>query len=210
MKKDLNEGICVVCGKSTKFANLNFGYYKHCNTSCAKLDPEVEEKSQQTCLERFGVTNWGKTEQNREMVKKRMTTDGGAAYVFSFIKNPSKPQIKLFNIVKELYPSAVLNFPVKFFNRNIDIAIPEFRIAIEYDGSYWHQNKEDDEKRQKDIESLGWKFIRYMDYIPTKNELQNDINKLKQKFVKNNKEVIKLCEYFSFNFNHSKILNLNN
>jgi len=49
-------------------------------------------------------------------------------------------------------------------------------IAIEYDGSYWHKNKEKDEKRQREIELEGWKFIRYIDCIPTEENLVKDVN----------------------------------
>lgn len=204
LKKDENDGICKTCGKNTEFVNIIYGYYDHCNTSCSKLDPEIEQKSQQTCLERFGVSNWGKTEENKILAKERML-NGGASYALSFIENPSKPQVELFNLVKELYPSTIINFPIKFYNRNIDIAIPEFKIAIEYDGSYWHQDKDADEKRQKDIETLGWRFLRYFDYIPSINELENDINELKKEFIKNDEKSAILADYFSFNFKTPKI-----
>ena len=90
--------------------------------------------------------------------------------------HPSKEQIKLFKIIQELYPNCILEYWVKDVNRSIDIAILEHKIAIEYDGSYWHQDKEADNKRQKEIESLGWKFIRFIDYIPSKQELEKLIN----------------------------------
>ena len=109
--------------------------------------------------------------------------DGHAVYMNSFIRNPSKPQVELYNRIKELYPSAVLNFPIYEVNRSIDIAIPEYKIAIESDGSYWHQNKWEDQKRQEELEKLGWNFLRYkVDYlkdVPTKEQIENDINRRK-------------------------------
>ena len=92
-----------------------------------------------------------------------------------FIKNPSKPQVKLYELIVSIYSNSILNFPVEEVNRCIDIAIPEHMIAIEYDGSYWHQNEDSDKKRQDDLENLGWKFIRYIDYIPSMEELMRDI-----------------------------------
>jgi hypothetical protein len=101
--------------------------------------------------------------------------NGGAAYMNSFILNPSKPQIKLFELVKQLYPNAILNHPS--LKHSIDIAIPNEMIAIEYDGSYWHKNKEiEDAKRQSKLEVIGWKFLRYVDYVPNKERLINAIN----------------------------------
>lgn len=90
--------------------------------------------------------------------------------------NPSIPQVKLYDLTKEIHPSAILNHTVEWFC--IDIAIPELKIAIEYDGSYWHQDIQKDLERQKDLEKLGWKFIRYIDNIPSKEKLLEDINSI--------------------------------
>jgi hypothetical protein len=95
------------------------------------------------------------------------------AIACSRMTNPSIPQLKLFELTKELYPNTILNYSVSYFC--IDVAIIDKKIAIEYDGSYWHQNKEKDSIRQKEIEKLGWSFIRYTDYIPSKQELVRDI-----------------------------------
>jgi very-short-patch-repair endonuclease len=96
-----------------------------------------------------------------------------AAKLNSFITNPSKPQIKLFEKVRNVFSDSVLNYPVDRFS--IDIAIPKKMIAIEYDSSYWH-NKKYDIKRQKYLERKGWKFVRYKDYVPTFLELKRDLD----------------------------------
>ncbi len=101
--------------------------------------------------------------------------NGGSSHAASFIKNPSKPQVELFNLVKQIDICPILNFAVKEVNRNVDIALPHRKIAIEYDGSYWHQDEEKDKQRQKEIESLGWKFIRYRDRVPSLDELKGDL-----------------------------------
>ena len=99
--------------------------------------------------------------------------NGGAAHANSFITNPSKPQVELFNLVKEDHPESILEYPC--LNYSIDIVIPNLKIAIEYDGSYWHQDQEKDDKRQREIEDQGWTFLRYRDYVPSKEELRKDI-----------------------------------
>jgi len=101
--------------------------------------------------------------------------NGGAAYCNRFIKNPSKPQVALYKIVKEIFSTAILNYQVG--RKNIDIGIPILKIAIEYDGSYYHKNVKYDNERQTEIESFGWRFLRYRDYIPTKDEIIKDMNK---------------------------------
>ena len=116
-----------------------------------------------------------------EKTRKRML-NGQASIMLSKVKNPSKPQINLFKIIQELFPSAILNFPIIKVNKNVDIIIPEYKIIIEYDGSYWHQDKEKDLERQKIIEELGYKFIRYdggkNDTIPKKEKIKIDIDEI--------------------------------
>ena len=125
----------------------------------------------------MSFANKGKilSEETKEKIRQYML-NGGAAHSNSFVKNPSKPQVKLFELTKKLYPEAILNYPIYKFNRSIDVCIPCLKIALEYDEPYWHQNKLADEIRQKEIETLGYRFIRYERRIPTLEELENDIN----------------------------------
>ena len=111
-------------------------------------------------------------------IHKQRMLNGLAAYINSFNKNPSKPQIELYKLVKQIKHKAILEFPVT--NYVIDIAILDEKIAIEYDGSYWHQDKEHDKKRQQNLENLGWKFLRFVDYVPSSTELQEKISKVRR------------------------------
>lgn len=69
LKKE-NEGICPTCGKETKFINITAGYFKHCSTRCSTLDPNVMEKSKNTCLKRHGVEFFTQIETSKENAKK--------------------------------------------------------------------------------------------------------------------------------------------
>jgi len=115
----------------------------------------------------------------KQKQKERML-NGQAAYMNSFISNPSKPQVELYNRVKEIYPTAILNYPLIELNYSLDVVIPELNIVIESDGSWWHQDLEKDSERQKKIEELGWKFIRYkadcIKDVPNKDQIVKDIN----------------------------------
>lgn len=92
-----------------------------------------------------------------------------AAYMNSFVTNPSKPQIELYNMVLKLCPYAILNYPCGSYS--IDIAIPFLNIAIEYDEPYWHQDVERDKKRQMILEEDGWNFKRF-ETIPLQKEIE--------------------------------------
>jgi hypothetical protein len=133
-----------------------------------------------------GQASYMNSKVNRKKQKieasKRMK-NGGAAHSNSFIQNPSKPQVELYNRIKLLYPEAVLNYPSYELNYSLDVAIPNLKIWFESDGSYWHQDKEKDLKRQQKIENLGWKCIRYSNVdtikqVPSVEKIKEDINKI--------------------------------
>ena len=70
-----NDGICPVCGKSTTFLNLSSGYRKHCSKSCGTLDVEVQNRKNNTLLDKYGTTNIYENKDIREnAVKKRKQT----------------------------------------------------------------------------------------------------------------------------------------
>lgn len=63
-------------------------------------------------------------------------------------------------------PEPLVNYPVRLDNGRtalLDMAIPELRIAIEYDGAY-HRSSSDqvlrDDKRREALERLGWIYIK--------------------------------------------------
>ena len=100
-------------------------------------------------------------------------------------KSITNPESKLFNICKKMFPSTNRR-TLKIYDKNnkflkiktLDMIIEELKLCVEYDGSYWHQNKEYDLYRQEQIEKEGWKFLRYVDYIPNKQELLKNINEV--------------------------------
>lgn len=108
-----------------------------------------------------------------EKTRQRML-NGQSVEMMSKIQNPSKPQVELFEIIKQVFPNAELNYPLKEVNRCLDVAIPDIKLNIEYDEPYWH-DKEKDNFRDELLQSLGWNIIRYERFIPTRTEFINDI-----------------------------------
>lgn len=129
---------------------------------------QFKEKRRQTCLKKYGVDSYFKTDEWRSFMK-----NGQSPYILSFIKTPSKGEVRLREIVKGLFPTSEHTY--KILNYAVDVAIVECKIVVEYDGSYWHRDKEYDDKRQKEIETLGWTFLRYVDYLPAKEQIKLDI-----------------------------------
>ena len=125
----------------------------------------------------------------------------GLIQIRNMLKNSknSKAEIKLTEIVKELYPNSCRQH--RILNYFVDIAIPEYNIVIEYDGyphfyelgkkkefneDYRRKKKAEDDYRQKRIEDEGWTFLRYTMFqkFPTqqqvKEDIENVINYLKE------------------------------
>lgn len=78
---------------------------------------------------------------------------------------PSKPQVELYEIVKQRYLDAELDYHVYTWegkSRWIDIAIPSRMVAIEYQGYPWHSGRikrKADAARKEELEDLGWEVI---------------------------------------------------
>lgn len=142
-------------------------------------DPEKIKKAAKIQSEKIkGEGNPNRLLEVREKKRQHML-NGGAVKANSGIKNPSKPQMELYNRIKEIYSTAILNYPCYPLNYSLDIFIPELKIFFESDGSYWHQNKQKDLERQKKIENLGMKCIRYIinnvKDVPSKEKIKEDI-----------------------------------
>jgi very-short-patch-repair endonuclease len=94
----------------------------------------------------------------------------------------SKQQYELFLLIKETYPEAELEYPIKTNHslRFADIAIPSKKLDIEFDGDYWHQNKQLDDLRTKHLNEIGWTVLRFgkdnfkLSLSTIKMEVQNE------------------------------------
>lgn len=83
----------------------------------------------------------------------------------------SYPQVS----IAEMF-NAELNYKVG--NRYIDIAFPERKIAIEYDGWYWHRNNsKQDYARVMQLIDLGWKVlaIKSRTKVPSKDQIDHNL-----------------------------------
>jgi hypothetical protein len=131
----------------------------------------------------------GRTKETHEYIRIRAEKhsewmkNGGASYLNSFNKNPSKQQVEIWKMVTKICPYVYLNLPVNHLERqaNIDVAVPKLEIAIEYnEPAYhgeWQGSKENDDKRQKMLEEEGWKVLNYYP-LPTLEQLKEDIQNL--------------------------------
>ena len=68
---NVNEGICLTCGKPTKYISLTKGYLKHCCVKCSSVDEKTYLKKKQTNLAKYGDENYRNKEKYEETCLKR-------------------------------------------------------------------------------------------------------------------------------------------
>lgn len=138
----------------------------------------------------YGVQKSNQMKNHLRNVAKKRCLNGHSLKMIKAIKKISKPEIKLRNIVQELYPNCEFQHPI--LNFSVDVAILEHKIVIEYDG-YYHFDTEEHKQyhklRQEKIEKEGWKFLRYtmFDKFPSIEQVKEDIENLKNNKRTNNK-----------------------
>ena len=102
-------------------------------------------------------------------------------HVREFVSRTSKPQLILYDIVKNVFNSAQLEYMVQVDDEKyiwLDIAIPDRKINIEYDGLFWHTQAKDD-VRDRYLKELGWNVYRIKSLKNlTREQLQIEFDKL--------------------------------
>ena len=106
-----------------------------------------------------------------------MITDAEVESLYTQLENKKKPshnyqgtsfpEQAIFHFVRQFFPEAVNREKVVGEGQKpieIDIYIPSIKIAIEYDGKYWHSRKADqDNGKNKQLNDLGLYVIRVRD-----------------------------------------------
>ena len=123
----------------------------------------------------FKENNPNKTQEWKDMIrpvaKKTMQMMAQPGFI-------SKPQRHLYEEVKKFYYPYNVELEYKLMVNNkqkflIDVAVPEFNIAFEYDNPNWH-NEEIDKRKDEGLKQLGWTTIR----------ITGDYNEQKKCFVR--------------------------
>lgn len=141
--------------------------------------PEYRDKIAKTKLARFGNAKYNNIEKNRATCLERHGVPYGVLKAKSNGIGISKPQRKLYELIKEKYPDAILEYQIPELNISADIYIPEKNLIVEFFGDYWHCNPnkydasyqhkfihqsaseiwERDETRKQKIKDLGFNVL---------------------------------------------------
>lgn len=168
---------------------------KKYSCECVFQNPYIQNKIKKTNIERYGVENPFACEDIKNKIRNTINEKYGVDYptqnleirkkaIDSMFKNGTVPtssqQVKLYEIIKTKYDNAILNYPFSNCFLDIFISVNNINIDIEYDGYYWHQDKKRDIKRDKFLQSQGFKVLRIKSscLLPTEKELFNAIDYL--------------------------------
>lgn len=158
---------------------------------------QFKEKQIKTCQERYGVDYVSQSKDFRNKVLGTVREEYGVDNVsqvpefrekamLSFQQNGTCPtsqqQIVVAKILEKIYGNCELNKPLDWYSLDCCVSINGIDIDIEYDGWYWHKNKqEEDRKRDNYVTKKGYKVLRIItdkNKIPTEKEIVNYINTL--------------------------------
>ena len=166
--KTLNIDACLDCypQKVKDSCKIKYGV-----ENVFQLD-EVKNKTIQTFLKKYGVEH---PHQNKDIRAKWQLACAKNGNV-----RTSSQQLQLLEMIKKQYPNAILNYPYSDCTLDIYVCVNDLRINIEYDGWFWHKDKQKDIRRDRYLQSQGFKVLRIRSgrLLPDENELLSAIDSL--------------------------------
>ena len=87
--------ICPVCGRSTPFRNIIYGYSEYCSVKCSYSGESRISKARETCIKKYGVSNPSQVDSIKE--KKKQTIEdhyGGFGFASKHISDKSYKTIE--------------------------------------------------------------------------------------------------------------------
>lgn len=156
---------------------------KKCQDTCEKrygtrfpiCSEEAKKKAEKTMMERYGVKSAFSNKKIKEKAKKTILERYGYEYVFQSPEirkkiqeklaangkvATSKQQIKICEMLNEAGYKCELNYNVGFYCLDCYVKYKGTDIDIEYDGWYWHQDKQKDIIRDRYVRKQGYKILR--------------------------------------------------
>ena len=135
--KTSNEGFCINCGKPTAFYSTTVGYAKTCSQLCQKQhvwDNMTEEQRK--------LSNKKNSNSVKKYINNRSKED--TLKIHRKMRQNSQSELAIIDSIKSIYDGDVLRNikrSIYIYPYELDIVIPDLKIAIEYNGSYFHSIK---------------------------------------------------------------------
>lgn len=160
--------------------------------------PQVQEKIKKTNEEKYGAGNIAHTPAISEKIKANNIEKYGVPYTTqvpevvqkmreALYKNGTVPTSKnekvMCALLKKLYgeENCFENFAFDRINFDCLVIVGENKIDVEYDGWYWHKERQEHDKRRNYcVLNKGYKVLRFRaNYaIPTEEEIRSAIDYL--------------------------------
>lgn len=142
--------------------------------------PEIRARTEATCLEKYGCKSSLGNAEVREKIVKTLKENG--------VVPTSSQQLQLQAMLKDMYGECLLNEPCGVHSLDCFIEVDGVKIDVEYDGRYWHQDKQKDRRRDEVVKSKGYKIIRIESdrTLPTEEQIRSAVQTLlytENKFV---------------------------
>lgn len=139
--------------------------------------PSKNRKSPNQVFENATKKYWWLCEQGHEyQATPNHRSNGTGCPICGKEKKVSFPEKTIFFYLANFFGEVRENYnPGLSGTINVDMYIPKYRIAIEYDGAYWHQNPEKDLEKNRECRRIGICLIRIREKgCPILNDSSHD------------------------------------
>ena len=100
----------------------------------------------------------------------------------------SQPELRIYTELKYIFPDTEHKHILQ--KREFDVFIPSLKLAIEFDGSYWHRNADSKDRRKNEFcRQMGIKMVRVRQE-PLKKILDTDVIVSKKKLTKPELDIV--------------------
>lgn len=108
-------------------------------------------------------------------------------------KLSSKGELEIRKYIMDNYPQLKIipNDRIILEGKEIDVLIPELKIGFEYDGIYWHKNKEEYDKNKDELAKQKGITIYHIKEKRTKKEKENNLKEVRTIIDKELKKFLK-------------------
>ena len=161
---------------------------------------EIQKRIKETNKEKYGEGNIAHTPEIAEKIRNNNIKKYGVPYtcqvpsVISKMRQSlyqngtvpsSKPEILVCDLLENIYgvENCFRGYPFDKINMDCMLVLNEDKIDVEYDGGYWHQNRQEKDKRRNYfLIKQGYKVLRIKgnknDDIPTMEQIIKAIDYL--------------------------------
>ena len=100
---------------------------------------EIQKKKEQTCLERYGVKNYGATEEHKKKLQLKRLESTKKDYLTKKSHNSfniSNQEKRIYQLLLQKFPDTISQYRSDVYPFNCDFYIPSKDFYIEYQGSW--------------------------------------------------------------------------